>query len=149
MTFPLKNYQEKAVKYLLEEFEKKLEASSNKTVAFQAPTGSGKTVIVAEFVKRFVEEHGNCSFMWVAPLKLHTQSKDKLEEYYSNVKTLTCSSTQDLHNDEIGKNEILFLNWEKMNRVGNILREGTEKQTSITEIVENTKNAGNTFIMII
>ena len=47
--------------------------------------------------------------MWVAPLKLHTQSKDKLEEYYSNVKTLTCSSTQDLHNDEIGENEILFI----------------------------------------
>ena len=149
MTFPLKNYQEKAVKKLLEEFEEKLEASSNKTVAFQAPTGSGKTVIVAEFVKRFVEEHSNCSFMWVAPLKLHTQSKDKLEEYYSNVKTLTCSSTQDLHNDQIGKNEILFINWEKMNRIGNILREGTEKQTSITEIIENTKNAGNTFIMII
>ena len=149
MTYPLKNYQEKAVKKLLYQFEEKLEASSNKTVAFQAPTGSGKTVIVAEFVRRFVEEHSNCSFMWVAPLKLHTQSKDKLEEYYSNVKTLTCSSTQDLHNDEIGKNEILFLNWEKMNRVGNILREGTEKQTSITEIIENTKNAGNTFIMII
>ena len=43
MTFPLKNYQEKAVKELMTDFEKKIKASSNKTVAFQAPTGSGKT----------------------------------------------------------------------------------------------------------
>ena len=56
MSMILKNLQEKAVdKLILRSFDL-LNKTSNKKIIFKSPTGSGKTLMVAEYLKRFVQE---------------------------------------------------------------------------------------------
>ena len=50
----LKEYQERAVKNLMFRFDNLLRTSENEICVLQAPTGSGKTIICADFLKRFV-----------------------------------------------------------------------------------------------
>ena len=106
-------YQEEAVDKLVIQANELLERSGPKTCIFKAPTGSGKTIMMAEFLARFVENRKDgksFSFIWAAPRKLHNQSKEKLENYYKDTRTLQCSNIEDLTDKKIGENEILFLN---------------------------------------
>ena len=81
----LKVYQEDAVKELTEKTVKLLDYSESKKLVFKSPTGSGKTIIVAEFLKKLVTDSGlkkDISFIWAAPRPVLTnQSKEKLENY--------------------------------------------------------------------
>ena len=52
MIFEFKNYQENAVVKLKREINELLDADGNKVCIFKAPTGSGKTLMMAEFLKR-------------------------------------------------------------------------------------------------
>ena len=117
------DYQENAVRKLVEKTNDLLNISANRTIVFKAPTGSGKTVMMAEYLKNLVHyrtDDQTFSFIWAAPRKLHTQSKEKLENLYYDSKALKCSFFEDLTDRKIGENEILFLNWEKINQADNI-----------------------------
>ena len=95
----LKIYQENAIDELLEKAKKLLEYAGNKKLVFKAPTGSGKTIMMAEFLKRLVDDKEikqQLSFIWAAPRQLHTQSKDKLENYFETSRALKCSNFEDL-----------------------------------------------------
>ena len=114
----LKYYQEKAIGKLLQE-SKELLRHRGKKLILKAPTGSGKTIMMAEFLKRFVQQKGFndlYSFIWIAPRQLHLQSKEKLETYFEDTRALRCSLFEDLDDKRIGENEILFFNWESINR---------------------------------
>ena len=52
----LKDYQEIAIKDLLEKAKKLLVVSGSKKLVFKAPAGSGKTIMMAEFLKRLVDD---------------------------------------------------------------------------------------------
>jgi len=113
----LKNYQEDAVDRLLDNFDFLLKSTENEICILEAPTGSGKTVIAAEFLKRFVKERKDdkkFSFIWISVRRLHEQSKDKLEDHYEGDGTFQCSYFEDLIDNKIDENEILFLNWESI-----------------------------------
>ncbi|WHP39106.1 MAG: DEAD/DEAH box helicase family protein [Mollicutes bacterium] len=57
MNVNLKNYQEKAIKDLIVNFKSfLLEKEHKKLCIFQAPTGSGKTLIVAKFIEELIKE---------------------------------------------------------------------------------------------
>jgi len=47
---------------------------------------------------------------------LHEQSKEKLEKYYEDDRTLKCSYFEDLEDRKIAENEILFINWHSINK---------------------------------
>jgi hypothetical protein len=51
----LRDYQNKAIKELVEKSVVLLNISGNKKLVFKAPTGSGKTVMAAEFLKQLQE----------------------------------------------------------------------------------------------
>ena len=51
--FKLKDFQEKCVEQLLEQTV----FGEKKEILIQAPTGSGKTVILLEYIDRFLLEH--------------------------------------------------------------------------------------------
>jgi len=73
----LKDYQNTAIKKLLTRSKELLAQSGGKKVIFKAPTGSGKTIMTAEFLKQLVDDNEiktPLSFIWTAPRKLHTQS---------------------------------------------------------------------------
>lgn len=40
-----------------------------KEVLVQAPTGSGKTIILLEYIKEYIEENNNTIFVWLTPRK--------------------------------------------------------------------------------
>jgi len=147
----LKNYQIIAVERLNQNFEQMNKTSDPDPCILDAPTGSGKTVIMAEFLKKLVEEHSDIrfSFIWIAPRKLHDQSKEKLEDQYTNGE-LKCSDYDDLVDKKIGVNEILFINWERVNRIDqNIYVLPNELNNNLTNIVKNTKDENNKVILII
>ena len=145
-------YQKDAVDKLERQANELLERSGPKTCIFKAPTGSGKTIMMAEFLSRLVEDRKDgrtFSFIWAAPRKLHNQSKEKLENYYKDTRALQCSTIEDLMDKKIGENEILFLNWESINKKDNVFVRENENDFNLTSIVENTLEEGREIILVI
>ncbi|MHA1215613.1 MAG: DEAD/DEAH box helicase [Candidatus Hodarchaeales archaeon] len=148
----LKNYQEKAIEKMRSEINELLEYSESKICVFKSPTGSGKTLMVAEFLKRLVThrvDDKKLSFIWISVNKLHDQSKNKLEKYYEDSRVLRCSEFDDLDDKKIGENEILFFNWQSINKKDNIYIRENEKDNNLSNIVENTKEEGRDILLII
>ena len=102
----LKDYQKEAVENLHQKVEKSLRSSDNEVIVFQAPTGSGKTVMVSALLKELVsrrKDDKKFSFVWVSVRMLHSQSKEKLEDFYEDDRILKCSYFDDLENRKIGE----------------------------------------------
>lgn len=90
----LKDYQTTAIKELFSKSKKLLGYPDNKKLIFKAPTGSGKTIMMAEFLKQLCEDREikqPLSFIWTAPRQLHSQSCEKLDMYYETSRALQCS----------------------------------------------------------
>jgi len=149
----LKNYQEEAVEELLYKTKKLLNSRGGKKLVFKAPTGSGKTIMMAEFLKRLVSDKEiktPFSFIWIAPRPVLTeQSKNKIEKYFENIKTIKCSYFEDLEDRKIGENEILFVNWESINKKDNVYIRENEQEFNLSKVIERTKEEGREIILII
>jgi type III restriction enzyme len=149
----LKIYQENAIDDLLAKTKKLLGYSGSKKLVFKSPTGSGKTIMMAEFLRRLVtdrEIRQSLGFIWTAPRQLHTQSRDKLENYFEQSRALKCSYFEDLDDRKIEENEILFFNWESINkRDKNTIVKENEQDFYLSKVLEKTKEEGRKIILII
>lgn len=149
----LKDYQKQAVENLHTKIENSLKSSENEIVVFQAPTGSGKTLMVSELLKELVDDRDDnkkFSFIWVSVRMLHEQSKERLDSYYEDFKTLKCSYFEDLVDRRIDENEILFINWHSINKKDlNLFIKDNEQDNNLSSIIRNTKEDGRTIILII
>ncbi len=149
----LKEYQKEAVERLNDIVDNLLNSTENEICVFQAPTGSGKTLMVSELLRRLVksrEDSKKFSFVWISVRMLHEQSKEKLEKYYEDDRLLQCSYFEDLQNKMIDENEILFINWQSINKKDiNIYVRENEEENNLNKIIENTKNEGREIILII
>lgn len=148
----LKTYQTNAIDELLSKTKKLFTYVDNKKLIFKAPTGSGKTIMMAEFLKRLCEDKEvkfPLSFIWTAPRQLHEQSKDKLDQYYESSRVLRCCFFEDLDNKQIDQNEILFFNWESINKESNIYIRENEQDNNLSNVVTQTKEEGRTLVLII
>ena len=149
----LGNYQEEAIASLKETVEKLLRSSEKEICIFQAPTGSGKTLMVSEVLKRLVKNRKDdrkFSFVWVSVRMLHEQSKEKLEKYYEDDRLLQCSYFEDLQDRRIAENEILFINWHSINKKDiNIYVRENEQDNNLNSIIENTKEEAREVILVI
>jgi type III restriction enzyme len=151
MTFQLTKYQDEAARELLQDAERLLRQTGNKKLVFKAPTGSGKTITVAEFLTRFADDHEHipCAFIWAAPRQLHEQSKEKLEKYFEDTRAMECSYFEDLDDRQIGENEILFFNWESIRQDGNIYIRDNEQENNLSNVIARTREAGRAIVLII
>ena len=153
MWIEFKNYQEKAIVKLKQEVNDLLETDDNKICIFKAPTGSGKTLMVAEFLKRLIDSRidgRKFSFVWIAVNKLHDQSRNSLKKYYDQFGVgLKCSYFEDLDDRKIAENEILFLNWASINKKENIYVRANERDSNLSNIIARTKDEGRIIILII
>ena len=132
-------YQTNAVRELCSKTDRLIDLEGNKTIVFKAPTGSGKTVMMAAYLQQLVEYGGDMrrfAFIWTAPRQLHLQSKEKLENYFYDSKTLNCVLFEDLVDRQIGDREILFLNWESINKKDNIYIRDNEKDLNLSVILK-------------
>lgn len=151
----LKEYQENAIIDLRNKVNLLLHKEGNRICQFKAPTGSGKTLMVAEWMMRFCDpltrtDGQKFSFIWIAVHKLHDQSHDNLKKYYTNEGFgLKCSYFDELENKQIKQNEILFLNWASINNEDKIYIRANERDNNLSAIVERTKEAGRTLVLVI
>lgn len=148
----LKNYQINAIDELLSKTKRLFSYTDNKKLVFKAPTGSGKTIMMAEFLKQLCEDKevkSPLSFIWTAPRQLHEQSKNKLDDYYEASRALRCSFFEDLDDKRIDQNEILFFNWESINKEDNIYIRDNEQDNNLSNVIVQTKEESRIIILII
>lgn len=108
--------------------------------------------MMAEFLElltKDIEVLQPLAFIWTAPRRLHEQSKGKLEKYYENSHALECSEFEDLDYRKISENEILFFNWESINKEDNIYIRENEKDNNLSAVIQRTKDTGCIIILVI
>jgi len=120
MNINLKNYQEKAVGELIATFKTLLTKKEQKKVCvFQAPTGSGKTLMIAKFIEEIIREvpEMDLCFVWISIGKgeLHLQSKHSLERVFGGAPRVSLVEEEFTGGRErIIRNEVVVVNWEKL-----------------------------------
>lgn len=160
-TKQLKNYQEQAVDELLLKTKLLLDKKSNKkTIVFQAPTGSGKTFMMSQYIEQLIEEVKNedFCFLWLSPGKgsLHKQSFDSLKKEFQGFPDVYLLEEEFFGaRRHIEKNEIVVGNWEKLSnkdsKTGewkNVLMKDKET-VNFRELITNTKKTETKIILII
>ncbi len=143
-------YQQKAVTELVDKTIRLLNLGGQRNkLVFEAPTGAGKTVMACQMLAGLIDElrdrgdsrYQEVAFIWFAPRKLHLQSYEKLKSAFDETRTLRPVMFDELdQNEGIRPGEILFVNWESVNKESNrIVREGDES-LSLYEITDRTKD---------
>tara|TARA_B100001250_G_C19808304_1_gene794487 strand:- start:1142 stop:3460 length:2319 start_codon:yes stop_codon:yes gene_type:complete len=134
--------------------EKLINSTSSQNIIFDAPTGSGKTFMVSETIKKITSSMGNdldVSFLWLAPRQLHEQSKQKLENYLQDSKNIDCIFFREIDGKEgIQKDQIVFINWESINRdKKNLIIRENENNFTLDAMIKLTKKKEKKICLII
>mgnify|MGYP004505954631 FL=1 len=139
----LKDFQTKCVETLLEQTT----FGEKKEILIQAPTGSGKTVMLLEYIDRFLTENKNYVFIWLTPGsgELEEQSRNKMIKLLKNRTTKTLS---DVLTNGFEMQDTAFINWENVTKKGNTALRELEK-SNLYDRVESAQNEGIKFIVII
>ena len=120
MSIDLKEYQEKAVNQLIQTTIKLLGYDGpGEVCVFQAPTGSGKTVMVAKFIEGLIKElpKEDLCFVWMSIGKgdLHLQSKHSLQKIFNGFpRVVSVEEEFSGGRERIVQNEVVMANWEKL-----------------------------------
>ncbi len=121
---------------------------SKQTITVKSPTGSGKTVILLDFIDKFLSSvNSNTAFIWLCPGKadLEEQSRKKMLSLLPNKKANTLNDAL-LSGFEAGSTT--FINWELITKKDNKAISDTEKKNLFNRIAEgNRKNI--TYIIIV
>lgn len=143
------DYQQDAIKDLVRHTVKLLnEGGRRRKIVFDAPTGSGKTVMACQALADIVEalrtdasnRYEDVAFIWFAPRKLHLQSYMKLKGAFDDDRQLRPVMFDELQQSEgIQPGEILFVNWESVNKDSNRMANDSESSASIFEIARITR----------
>ena len=153
----LKNYQERKVQELLNTTLRLIADDSPKSIVFKAPTGSGKTVMMQEYLRRFIEApmSREYAFLWISVNDLSRQSKRSFERNLSG-SPLHFSELSDIADRELKKNEILFINWESIKSVDRasgewkvLAMKDNERDENLPTYLANTHEAGREVILIV
>lgn len=129
---------------------KLLDATSigdKKEVLVQAPTGSGKTIILLSYIEEYLQEHNDYIFVWLTPGKgdLEEQSRSKMTKF---LPTLNSKNIQDVLLQGFESKDTAFINWETITKKGNTALKDTERK-NLYERIKEAHNNGYKFIAII
>lgn len=87
-------------------------------LVFKSPTGSGKTLTIAHFIKglnHLPQWKVDKAFVWITfSDDLAMQSKDKFTEYFENDLENGLFTVDNINRGKLYENDILFLNWQKV-----------------------------------
>lgn len=150
-------YQDRAVKALVDMSMRMLEYPQDyQNLVFKAPTGSGKTIMATRVLadlheSLLAEGRPDAAFVWIAPQKLHLQSFEKLKAIFAENRRLTPILYDDIDQSEgvIRSGEILFVNWESVNKDSNIMVKDRESADSFFQIIDRTRLEENRPIYLI
>lgn len=162
-----KKYQQEAVDHIYEQADKFLKSFDGvnfKKILFRSPTGSGKTVMMSGIIERLaLESESNLSFVWISKGILAEQSKDSLEANIGGG-GIIMSFLEDILDNEIKENEVLFINWEQIfSKAGkdnpdkdikkgdpiNKFMKDNEYDRNLRKFCENTQSENRKIVLII
>ena len=142
-------YQQRAVNELVDKTIRLLNNDgSRQKLVFEAPTGAGKTVMTCQALASMIDEmhsrggskYQECAFIWFAPRQLHIQSYHSLKGAFAETRKLTPVMFDELDQSEgIQPGEILFVNWESINKKNNVIVRDSESSVSLYEITRKTQ----------
>jgi len=143
----LREYQEEAVYALINDTYSlmKLPGARLKMV-LKAPTGAGKTIIMAEYLNQLSEElpdklelpKKKVAYIWFAPNQLHLQSYLSLKEYFSELRSIKPIQFEDISDGQLKPNEMLFVNWQSVNKESNLYIKENEQGKDLVRFVHNS-----------
>lgn len=154
-------YQQKAVDELVNKTIDLLGLRGNRhTLVFKSPTGSGKTVMASEMLMRLNQELAErpdapfteVAYIWIAPNKLHEQSYFKMKNYFTENCALRPVIYDELDHSADGyirPGEILFVNWESINKDKNLMVRETENSASLYDITRRTQDDNGISIVLV
>ncbi|MBM3206731.1 MAG: hypothetical protein FJZ43_03875 [Candidatus Staskawiczbacteria bacterium] len=157
-------FQTKAKEELIEKFLKLWDNKKRQLpLVFKSPTGSGKTFIVSDFIRslnKLPQWDVDKAFIWVTfSDNLALQSRDKFRDYFENTLENNLLTLADINKGKLLKNEILFLNWQKIvTRAESTVRvirrpeDETQRKESgfyFEDFIENTHKDNREIILII
>ena len=137
-------------KFQINTVNKLLDATSvgiKKEVLVQAPTGSGKTIILLSYIEEYFKENKNTLFVWLTPGKgdLEEQSRKKMLKFLPHHKTQTI---QDVLLQGFEEKSTAFINWETITKKGNNALKEAERK-NLYERIHEAHNSGYNFIVIV
>ncbi len=156
--FPLKPFQETAIAKLKDQFLDLWKSSATQLpLVFKSPTGSGKTVMLAQFLRDIISDPrfiGNdVAFLWMSKgPTLVEQSKNKLYEYYGGASELELLDINDLNRKVMTRNSVFFINWEKLKGQSKEvlkIRKENEQDISFDGMIQETHEANRRIVVII
>lgn len=136
--------------FQIDTVNKLLDATSvgiKKEVLVQAPTGSGKTIILVSYIEEYLKENNKAIFVWLTPGKgdLEEQSRKKMIKFLPHHNT---KNIQEVLLQGFDAKDTAFINWETITKKGNnALREAERK--NLYERVHEAHNNGYRFIIIV
>ena len=153
-------YQQKYVRELVDKTIDLLRLTGHrKTLIFKAPTGSGKTVMASQMLADLTEElqsrgdspYQQVALIWIAPNKLHQQSYFKMKNYFTETRLLKPVMYDEIDQSEgvIHPGEILFVNWESINKEKNVMVRDSEQNASLYEITRRTQEEHGLPIVVV
>ena len=139
------DFQEKAVIKLLDIVT---DSRSKQTVIVKSPTGSGKTIILIDFIEEYLTKiNSRTAFIWLCPGKgdLEEQSRQKMHKFAPHRHT---QNLFDALQNSFDAESTTFINWELVTKKGNTAIRDSERKNLFDRIAE-AHRAGTEFIVII
>ena len=120
---------------------------SKQVVSFTAPTGAGKTIIMAALIEsiffgdELYPEQPEAIIIWLSDSpQLNEQSKDKIDLKADRIRLGQCITVQDNSFDQetFDDGHIYFLNTQKLGKSSNLTKHADNRQYTIWETLANT-----------
>lgn len=120
---------------------------SNQVVSFTAPTGAGKTIIMASLIEEIFlgnvdyTEQPDAIFVWLSDSpQLNEQSKNKIDLKADRIQLRQCVTITDDSFDQemLDEGHIYFLNTQKLGTNSNLTKHSDGRQYTIWETLANT-----------
>ncbi len=124
-----------------------MNTQTKQTIVMKSPTGSGKTLILIDFIDEYLRLNNKTAFIWLCPGNgnLEEQSQEKMDTNGAQRKTQKLSES--LLNGFLAESTT-FINWELVTKKGNRAISDHEKKNLFERIAEAHRN-GISFIVII
>lgn len=155
--FTLKPFQEETIANLRKTFlELWKKGDSNLPLVFKSPTGSGKTIMIAQFLKDLTGDpqfNTDKAFLWFSfNEESYQQSKKKLFDYYGGANELDLLDLNDLNRGKLEKNNVFFINWQKIKdstKDSKKLRRDNEQGLTFDNFIKTTQKDGRELVLIV